>query len=32
VIDGATGAITSEFTINGGAGNGRGVVVVGNTP
>jgi hypothetical protein len=31
VIDAATGAITSEFTINGGAGNGRGVVVVGNT-
>jgi hypothetical protein len=31
VIDAATGAVTSEFTINGGAGNGRGVVVVGNT-
>jgi hypothetical protein len=31
VIDAATGAVTNEFLINGGAGNGRGVVVVGNT-
>ena len=31
IIDAATGAVTSEFVINGGAGNGRGVVVVGNT-
>ena len=31
IIDGATGAVTSEFTLNGGSGNGRGVVVVGNT-
>lgn len=31
LIDAATGAVTSEFVINGGAGNGRGVVVVGNT-
>jgi|SRR5690242_13506005 len=31
VIDGATMAVTRDFTINGGSGNGRGVVVVGNT-
>ena len=31
VIDGATMTVTSEFTLNGGSGNGRGVVVVGNT-
>lgn len=31
LIDAATGAVTSQFVINGGAGNGRGVVVVGNT-
>jgi DNA-binding beta-propeller fold protein YncE len=31
VIDAATGLVTNSFTINGGAGNGRGVVVVGNT-
>jgi hypothetical protein len=31
IIDAATGLVTSQFAINGGAGNGRGVVVVGNT-
>jgi hypothetical protein len=31
VIDAATGAVTTSFAINGGSGNGRGVVVVGNT-
>jgi DNA-binding beta-propeller fold protein YncE len=31
ILDAATGLVTSSFTINGGAGNGRGVVVVGNT-
>ena len=31
IIDGATMTVTSSFTINGGNGNGRGVVVVGNT-
>jgi len=31
IIDGATGLVTSSFAVNGGAGNGRGVVVVGNT-
>lgn len=31
LIDAATGLVTSQFVINGGSGNGRGVVVVGNT-
>jgi hypothetical protein len=31
VIDGATMTVTSDFLINGGSGNGRGVVVVGDT-
>ena len=30
IIDGATGLVSSSFTLNGGAGNGRGVVVVGD--
>ena len=30
IIDGATGIVSSSFTLNGGAGNGRGVVVVGD--
>jgi hypothetical protein len=31
VIDAATMAVMNEFVLNGGSGNGRGVVVVGNT-
>jgi hypothetical protein len=31
IIDAATMGVTSEFLLNGGSGNGRGVVVVGNT-